>query len=194
MIFVVLGIASKFFITKTPTAAVVKNPDEQLATAAWVSTQVQATMMSYGYKMVTPTAEYAIGQQNIQEPVVKIESTPTPIGSDTSNVLGLKIQKWLYSYYYPPLGGANCADFEGGVCLSLLSSGDRWQDWLGRSVACSSEIPLGTKIVIIAPVEVRGVYVCNDRGGLIEGTRYLDFLDTLQKLPWREAIYGYEEN
>jgi len=102
-----------------------------------------------------------------------------------------ELRVFRYSYYYPPLGGVNCRLFENGYCVSSMASGDPWENYLGLAVACDSEFPLGTRFLVVAPEEIKGEYVCLDRGGGIEGTDLLDFLSESQKLPWLEKVYAY---
>jgi len=144
--------------------------------------------------------------QNTLEPTPTIMTvTPTPIIEPTPLVVyqtvtvkeyapyieGLELTRFRYSYYYPPLGGVNCRDFIDGVCQSPMASGDLWEDYLYKAVACDSQYPLGTKFLVVAPEEVKGEYICLDRGGGIEGTDLIDFLDDTQRLPWLDYVYVY---
>lgn len=79
-----------------------------------------------------------------------------------------------YSYYWPPLGGPNCAIFHHGRCTSNTANGARWQDWIGKGIACPPEWPFGTKIVFEGET-----WTCVDRGGKIQyedGIPWIDFL------------------
>jgi len=155
--------------------------------------QVTGSAFSIGMPQTTPTVFYTPTMQ----PTPTIQITPTPViqvqvvNQFVPIIEGQELIRFRYSYYYPPLGGVNCRDFVDGVCMSTMASGDPWQDWLRKAVACSSEIPLGSKIVVVAPEQVKGVYFCMDRGGGIEGTDLIDFLDDVQRLPWLEYVYAY---
>ena len=79
------------------------------------------------------------------------------------------------SHYWPPLGGPNCARFVDGECLSRMSSGEAWQDWVERAIACPSEWEFGTRVVVSGRE-----WVCMDRGGAIvyeeDGIPWVDML------------------
>lgn len=79
------------------------------------------------------------------------------------------------SWFWPPLLGPNCAVVRNGECVSRMASGQPWQNWVGKAVACPSEYPFGTIFVI----EGRN-WVCLDRGGAItrinNNTIWLDML------------------
>ncbi|MDH5506233.1 MAG: hypothetical protein OEZ02_03315 [Anaerolineae bacterium] len=83
-----------------------------------------------------------------------------------------------YSYYWPPLGGANCR----GECI-YMASGLPWKDYVGYAVACPAEFPFGTLIRHNGKV-----YECLDRGGAIkmldDGTFWIDFLEKTQRYPF----------
>jgi hypothetical protein len=81
------------------------------------------------------------------------------------------------SHYDPSLGGPNCARFVDGECLSKLSNGEHWQDYIEeeKTIACPMELPFGTFIYLDGKE-----YVCRDRGGAIvitwEGYYWIDIL------------------
>ena len=77
--------------------------------------------------------------------------------------------------YNPSLLGVNCAVVSGGECISKMSNGERWQDWIDRNViACPLELTFGTQI------ELDGViYTCKDRGGAIVYDGYAYWIDIL---------------
>lgn len=81
------------------------------------------------------------------------------------------------SHYNPALGGPNCARFVNGECISKMSNGERWQDYIEdeRTIACPMEVPFGSNIYLDY-VE----YTCRDRGGAIvityEGYYWIDIL------------------
>ena len=78
------------------------------------------------------------------------------------------------SYYQPWLGGVNCSNFVNGECISKMSSGLRWQDYVDYAIACPVELKFGTKIMI-----GNKIWECLDRGGAIvydNGTYWIDQL------------------
>lgn len=85
------------------------------------------------------------------------------------------------SHYWPPLGGPNCARFENGECVSRMSSGEAWQDWAERAIACPTEWEFGTRL------DVAGrEWVCMDRGGAIvieDGIAWVDMLTPIGLFP-----------
>jgi len=92
------------------------------------------------------------------------------------------LQPVRYSHYWPPLGGVNCGWWVDGECVSHMASGYRWQDWVGRAVACPTEWPFGTHILFEGTT-----WTCMDRGGMIrfvDGIPWVDFLTP-------SAAYGY---
>lgn len=98
-------------------------------------------------------------------------STPTPTPTPTPVSFSIFIR---YSNYWPPDGGTNCAYFSAGECLSRMSSGERWQNWLYKAISCPQEWPFGTMLVLSGDL-----WVCLDRGGKIEydnGVPWVDFL------------------
>lgn len=109
----------------------------------------------------TPQIQYQLQTVIVKIPYI-ITATPEPTNSQFYE--NGSLVRFRYSYYYPPLGGVNCRTFEDGVCTSKMASGDRWEDYLNLAVACDSKIPLGTKIKVVAPEEVKGTYICLDRG------------------------------
>jgi len=81
------------------------------------------------------------------------------------------------SHYNPALGGPNCARFVNGECVSKLSGGGRWQDYIEeeQTIACPMQVPFGS-IVYLDNI----AYTCRDRGGAIiitwEGYYWIDIL------------------
>jgi hypothetical protein len=67
------------------------------------------------------------------------------------------------SHYTPWTGGANCARFVNGECLSKMSSGESWQDYVDRAAACPPEWDFGTRFSTPDGRE----WECLDRGGAI---------------------------
>jgi len=94
-----------------------------------------------------------------------------------------------YSYYNPALGGWNCAVWsdEKQDCLSMMANGEHWKDGYGNAIACPPDFALGTKLDVIYPPALIGVWVCKDRGGLIQG-KIIDFLDVAQRAPWLSLV------
>jgi len=79
-----------------------------------------------------------------------------------------------YSHYWPPLLGVNCGRAQDGVCVSRTASGDRWQDWVGRGIACPPSWPFGSEVYAFG-----SWWTCVDRGRMVQyvgGVPYLDFL------------------
>ena len=66
------------------------------------------------------------------------------------------------TFYYPELGGINCGYFVDGECRSRTASGERWQDWLDRGLACPKEFPLWSTWIINGKK-----WTCIDRGGWV---------------------------
>lgn len=101
---------------------------------------------------------------------------------------GTKIITVKVSHYNPGLGGPNCARFVNGECLSKMSNGERWQDYIGENntIACPFELEFGSRIVLD-----RVTYTCRDRGGAIiitpEGYYWIDIL--AERVPYK---YGEE--
>ena len=92
------------------------------------------------------------------------------------------------SSYWPPLGGANCGQFIGGVCLSKMASGLAWQDWEGVGMACPEELEFGTKIKIGDQT-----WECQDLGGAIVkiGDFYwVDLLTTNSPYDYGDIVEG----
>jgi len=76
------------------------------------------------------------------------------------------------------LGGINCANFIGGECVSKMSSGKRWQDYMDVAAACPVELDFGTKIIVEGKE-----WVCLDRGGAIIYDGYAYWIDQLTANP-----------
>lgn len=90
---------------------------------------------------------------------------------------------WIrLSYYWPPLGGPNCANFDrvNKVCLSATASGEAWELWVDRGLACPTEFWLYTIFTIDGKD-----YSCIDRGELVvkhpDGSYWVDILTST---PW----------
>ena len=87
------------------------------------------------------------------------------------------------SWYWPPLLGPNCAVVRNDKCISRMASGQPWQNWVGRAVACPKEYPFGTVFIIDGKR-----WVCLDRGEAVtrvnHNTIWLDMLI-------RKPVYKY---
>lgn len=59
-----------------------------------------------------------------------------------------------------------------------MSSGEKWQDWMDKAVACPFELEFGTKIVIDGKE-----WVCMDRGGAINKVGDVYWIDQLTENP-----------
>ena len=93
------------------------------------------------------------------------------------------------SHYNPALGGVNCANFVAGECVSKMSSGKRWQDYMDYAIACPVELPFGTRIKIGDEI-----WECMDRGGAIvrNGDVYwVDQLTEHARYPFGTVIEAY---
>jgi len=107
-----------------------------------------------------------------------------------------EIVQAIFSYYWPNLGGTNCsrfvedsfpsyvpidfpnADTTRGWCWSKMSSGERWEYYRDRAVACPDEYPFGTKVYAFGRE-----WICLDRGGAIISTPDGDWIDFLTPNP-----------
>lgn len=86
------------------------------------------------------------------------------------------------SWYYPPLGGPNCATFRNGKCISKMASGLKWEDYVDLACACPPEWPFGTVVTIDGKS-----WTCLDRGGKIKFVGGIPWVDLLQA----RATYVY---
>jgi len=84
-----------------------------------------------------------------------------------------------YSHYWPPLGPPNCAVFIDGRCISKTASGEPWERWVGRGVACPPEWPFGTQLLAFGQT-----WTCVDRGSKVTDN-WVDFL-----VPEPHLAYG----
>ena len=89
-----------------------------------------------------------------------------------------------YSHYWPPLLGTNCGQAQDGVCISRTASGERWEDWIGRGIACPPEWEFGRQIRAFGQL-----WTCVDRGPAVRYVDGVPFLDFLSPRPHR----GYGE-
>jgi len=92
------------------------------------------------------------------------------------------------SHYNPALGGVNCLTFVDGECISKMASGEEWQEWIDKAIACPRELPFGTKIVV-----GKEEWICKDRGGAIvvdNGAYWIDQLTETPRYPFGELVWG----
>lgn len=106
------------------------------------------------------------------------------VASAPSDIQG-KAEIVHVSLYWPPWGGPNCWLFVDDYCQSGMKSGERWEDWTYRAVACPKEWPYGTKVRLVD----QGVeFECWDRGGKIKydgmGMTWIDTLTDYQVVAW----------
>jgi hypothetical protein len=91
------------------------------------------------------------------------------------------------SHYWPALGGTNCARFVNGQCLSKMSSGQPWQNWIDKACACPAKYPFGTSFIVDGKE-----WVCMDRGGAIvvtgAGEVWLDLLTEHATRPYGQVV------
>jgi len=109
--------------------------------------------------------------------------TPPPEAEAPSRAAQIKIR---YSHYWPPLGGTNCSKFAGGQCVSATASGQPWEEWVGRGIACPREWPFYTRLVVDGRT-----WVCVDRGGAIkyvDGVPWVDFLVPEGRYPHGQVV------
>ena len=96
-------------------------------------------------------------------------------GQGAAATVGGRTATIRYSWSWPPLGGPNCSRFVNDRCVSRMASGLRWEDWVGKAVACPKAWPFGTKVHLDGRE-----WTCQDRGGKIicgnDGSCWVDFL------------------
>ena len=116
----------------------------------------------------------------------------TPVAQATGTPVYSVMMIFRYSYYNPKLGGINCFTWDASIndCVSPLANGEDYHNNYGASLACPPDIALGTIFDVQLPPELKGQWVCKDRGGAIVGD-YLDFLDVAQRVEWNSVIVAY---
>jgi hypothetical protein len=92
------------------------------------------------------------------------------------------------SQYWPPQGPPNCWEpmWINGQCLAPTKSGERWQDWVDRGIACPPEWPFGTQVQVLGEI-----WTCVDRGGAIEyvnGIPWIDQLTATERVPYGTVV------
>jgi hypothetical protein len=65
-----------------------------------------------------------------------------------------------------------------------MASGQPWENWVDRAIACPLEWPFGTKVRLL---DFNREFVCMDRGGKIKFVDGIPWVDTLTK----EALTNY---
>jgi hypothetical protein len=183
------AIAERFESVPGFVGGVVSYDDPSLATLTIMPT---VTPTPYVVVFNTPTPTLMPGQVSYD-----------PVGLPTS-VLPTIVpgaSEYIFSFYNPDILApgdvvkgvcqapdgkwchtVNCWDFDimKGVCVSKMFSGLDFHAWYGKAVACPEGVPMGAVYRVLAPEQIRGDWVCLDRGGAVSGTR-LDFL--LLKMP-----------
>jgi len=116
----------------------------------------------------------------------KIDKLPATVTIQPVNNIGKNLILAKMSHYYPPLGGANCASFVNGYCVSTMANGERWEDNIDIACACPAEYPFGTVFVVNGKE-----WVCKDRGGKIitqDGVIWLDMLTQNPIVPYGNIL------
>lgn len=102
-------------------------------------------------------------------PTVGPTVTPTAPQGPVEPAAGGETVRIRYSWYWPPLGGVNTS-MPHAPHLARTASGERWQDWVGRGIACPPGWAFGTQIRAFGQV-----WTCVDRGSKIVWP-WVDFL------------------
>ena len=93
------------------------------------------------------------------------------------------------SHYWPPAGGPNCFawnEYE-QKCVSGTASGQPWELWVNRGLACPPEYEFGTVFVLPGGEE----FTCVDRGGMVQvvdGIPWLDLLVETAPVPYGTIV------
>jgi len=111
------------------------------------------------------------------EPTNIPTSEPTNIPAEFSETLRCFISFYdpNIGLYFPDVAKVNCPSWNGDSCPALTASGQDYRLWYGKGVACPPPISLGAIILVLEPEELRGEWVCIDRGLAIENNVF-DFL------------------
>jgi hypothetical protein len=117
--------------------------------------------------------------------------TPVPTEELKIRILKLSFYDPLIGVYFPDIAEVNCSEWNyvTNNCDSLMSGGEDFRDWYGKAVACPPGMETGKVIQVLFPEELRGEWICADRGGVIEG----DWIDFLLKYP-DQVWTGYNLN
>lgn len=120
-----------------------------------------------------------------------------------------RVNRVLFSYYYPDLGGVNCHEdnWVNGQCKDVTASKVvGWREYLGKGIAIHSDmysqIPYGSQIYVVSPPQIAGIYTVVDLccGCKNQNGYYFDFLFTSmpQGLGWSYNVdfvvtrYGWD--
>lgn len=96
-----------------------------------------------------------------------------------------RLNRVLFSYYYPDLGGVNCHEdnWSNGHCADVTASKVvGWREYMGKGIAIHSdlydEIPYGSQIYVVSPPQIAGIYTVVDLccGCKNQNGYYFDFL------------------
>jgi hypothetical protein len=123
---------------------------------------------------------------------------PTPTPTPTPSVAPRHAVVLGYSYYWPPLGGANCHpdNWQDGRCTAKLL-GLPWERWEGVGIALSADllryIPLGSCVLTTLPDGKKEYRIVADVCPLcsVNGS-WVDFLEPVQRYDWAAPVYVEE--
>jgi hypothetical protein len=162
--------------------------------AAGLAAQAAAAGLPAGgqvYGGINPPAMIATIVGGLVTPSPTAQPTPAP--TSTPQIDPTPVRPTLtvyYSYYYPPLGGANChtANWVNGECADTTASGQKWTTWLNAGgAACPLSWPIFTRFEVLSPTLKAGVYTCVDycpACGNSQAHYWIDFLTDSQELEW----------
>jgi hypothetical protein len=156
----------------------------------------------------TPARLVPYSPITITPSVTPTSATPTPtitLSADTAVTPSPQYQTldFLYSYYYPPLGGVNCHsnNWTGSTCADTTASGAHWSDYVGRGLAVppswfKAGLGFGSIVRVLSPDVLAGDYTVIDiccgceADNWTDGQFRFDFLDDAQKLQWAYPIHA----
>ena len=115
----------------------------------------------------------------IEQPAIPVVEEKVSVGT---NIM-VKVSR-----YDPALGGVNCFSFVNGECISHMSSGLHWQEYMDVAIACPAELPFWTKIYIRNDAGKIREWICLDRGGAILYQDGVYWIDQLTRNP--EYAFG----
>jgi hypothetical protein len=144
---------------------------------------------------VTPAPTVTLTPTPTVTPAPTVTLTPMPAVTPTLAIAPRHSVQALYSYYYPALGGVNCApsSWVNGQCTSLLL-GHPWQDWLGRALALHPDlIPYfgaGACLRVTLPDGKQEYRVLADTCPACLDSRgiWVDLLDSHQRYNWGDPV------
>lgn len=148
---------------------------------------------------IIPTLSPTLTLSPIPAPSPTPTPTPTPTLIPIPAIPTLPpVYAGAYSYYYPPLGGANChpANWsdERQSCADVTASGLPWTAYIGRGVAIPPSRWDAWRLCVLTvlyPPTIAGDYLIIDVCPACEQGDYLDFLDSAQRLPWTYPVAYY---